>query len=258
MTYADVNGLSLYYEEHGAGDPVILLHGGLGGSDVFNPTLPELAGRRRFIAVDLQGHGRTADVERPLRMETCADDIAALIRHLGLERVDVVGYSFGGGVGLRLAIQHPELVRRLVVACFPVRRDGWLPDVLAQMEQMSAEDAHMMKGSPPYEFYARVAPKPENFPELVGKLGEMLKLDYDYSADVGGITARVLLAFADSDSVPLSHVAEFYGLFGGGLRDAGWDGSARPETQVAVIPGATHYDMFANPAFAAAITTFLS
>lgn len=257
MAYADVNGMSLYYAEHGEGEPVIVLHGGLGGSEMFAPALPELAARRRAITVDLQGHGRTPDVDRPIRLETCADDVAALIRHLGLERVDVVGYSFGAGVGLRLAIQHPELVRKLVVVSFPVRRDGWLPDVRAQMEQMSAETAPMMKGSPPYEFYARVAPKPENFPELLEKMGELLRLDYDYSADVANITAQTLIAFADADSVPLSHVAEFYGLFGGGLRDAGWDGAGRAEAQVAVIPNATHYDVGANPALAAAVTAFL-
>src|SRR4030095_10493075 len=131
--YATVNGLKMYYEIHGAGKPLILLHGGLGAIEMFGPNLPVLAKRRQVIAVDLQGHGRTADIDRPIRLELMADDIAALIKHLGLERADVMGYSMGGGVALRTAIQHPELVRKLVAISIPFKRSGWYPENLANM-----------------------------------------------------------------------------------------------------------------------------
>ena len=127
MSYADVNGLSLYYCEHGSGEPLVLLHGGFGSGEMFGPVLPALAEHRRIIAVDLQAHGRTADVARPLRFETMADDVAALIGHLGLVRSDVMGVSMGGAVALRTAIQHPEAVDRLVPVSVPFRRDGWFP-----------------------------------------------------------------------------------------------------------------------------------
>jgi pimeloyl-ACP methyl ester carboxylesterase len=150
MSYADVNGISLYYAEHGTGQPLILLHGGLGMSEMWAPLLPLLAKDRRVITVDLQAHGHTADVDRPFRYETLADDVAALIRYLGLEQADVMGYSFGAASALRTAIQHPDLVRRLVIVSLPVRRDGWYPESLAGMDQMGAQLAEFLEGSPMY------------------------------------------------------------------------------------------------------------
>src|SRR3954469_23692857 len=138
MSHADVNGLSLHYEEHGSGEPLILLHGGIGTGEMFAPILPDLTAGRRVIPVDLQGHGGTADVDRPLRPELMAEDIAALLDHLGLEQADVMGYSLGGIVALRLAIQHPARVRRLVLVSVAFRRDGSHPEVVAAMDQMSA------------------------------------------------------------------------------------------------------------------------
>src|SRR5881409_720379 len=126
--YADVNGIKLYYEIHGTGAPLILLHGGLGAISMFGPNLPALAKGRQVIAVDLQGHGRTADIDRPLSVALMADDIAALIKHLGLESADVMGYSLGGGVALQTAIRHPEVVRKLVVVSTPFRRNAFYPD----------------------------------------------------------------------------------------------------------------------------------
>ena len=175
MSYADVNGISLYYEEHGSGQPLILLHGGYGTGEMFAPILPVLASERRVITVDLQGHGRTADVDRPLRFQTMGDDIAALIRHLGLTQADVMGYSLGAGTALRTAIQHPALVRRLAIVSHPVRHDGWFPESLAGFDQMGPAFAEAMKQSPIYEIYARVAPKVEDWPVLVDKMGTMLR-----------------------------------------------------------------------------------
>jgi pimeloyl-ACP methyl ester carboxylesterase len=254
MSYADVNGLSLYYEEHGSGDPLVLLHGGIGASEMFAPILDELAAGRRVIAVDLQGHGHTADIDRPLRPETLADDVAALIEHLGLERADVMGYSMGGMTALLTAIQHPERMRRLVLVSIPFRRDGSYPEVLAAMDAMGPELAEMIKQAPVYEHYARVAPRPEDWTSHVAKTAEAVKLDFDWSAEVAGLSTPTMLVYADADSIRPDHIVEFWRLLGGGQRDAGVDGSGRPAARLAVIPGATHYDIVASPLLAAAVS----
>jgi pimeloyl-ACP methyl ester carboxylesterase len=257
MSYADVDGLSLYYEEHGSGEPLVLLHGGIGASEMFAAILDELAEARRVIAVDLPGHGHTRDVDRPLRAELLADDVAALIEHLGLERADVMGYSLGGMVALRTAIQHPARVRRLVLVSTAFRRDGSFPEVLAAMDAMGPELAEMIKQAPVYEHYARVAPRPEDWTAHVAKTAEFVKLDYDWSAEVAALTAPTMLVYADADSVRPDHIVEFYGLLGGGRRDAGVDGSGRPPGRLAILPGATHYDVVASPLLAASVVPFL-
>jgi pimeloyl-ACP methyl ester carboxylesterase len=164
MSYANVGGLSPHVEEHGSGpgEPLVLLHEGFGADETFAPVLATLSARRRVFLVGLQAHGRTADIDRPLRPELMADDIAALIQHLGPARADVLGYSVGADVALRTAIQYPALVRRLVAVSTPARRDGWFPEVVAQMDQMSAAAAEPMKQSPVYELYARLAPRVED------------------------------------------------------------------------------------------------
>jgi len=257
MSYADVNGLSLYYEEHGSGEPLVLLHGGLGAGEMLAPLIPPLAAGRRVIAVDLQGHGRTADVDRPLAPESLADDIAALIAHLGLERADVMGYSLGGLVALRTAIQHPDRVRRLVAVSVACRRDGSHPEVLEAMDQMGPGAAEPLRQSPLGRLYERSAPRPGDWPVLVAKTAELLRLDYDWTAEAEAMTTPALLVFADADSVRPAHIVEFYGLLGGGLRDAGWDRSRRPVAQLAILPGTTHYDISVSPALAPAVTSFL-
>ena len=148
--YAEVNGIRLYYEVHGAGEPLVLLHGGLGAVEMFGEVLPLLAEGRQVVAVDLQAHGRTADIDRPLGYEAMADDLAALIEHLGFERADFMGYSLGGGAALQTAIRHPGAVRKLVVVSTPFKRDGWYPEVLAGMGQMGPEAAEPMKATPMY------------------------------------------------------------------------------------------------------------
>ena len=158
-----------------------------------------------------------------------------------------MGYSFGAGTALRTAIQHPDLVRRLVIVSHPVRHDGWFPESLAGFDQMGPAFAEAMKQSPIYEVYARVAPRVEDWPVLVDKMGTMLRQDYDWSAEVAKITAPVMLVYGDADSVRPAHIAEFYALLGGGLRDANWDGSARPVARLAILPGHTHYDIFFSP-----------
>jgi pimeloyl-ACP methyl ester carboxylesterase len=257
MSYADVNGISLYYEEHGSGQPLILLHGGLGMGEMWAPILPALAKDRRVITVDLQAHGHTADVGRPLRYETMADDVAALIGHLGLAQADVMGYSLGGHTALRLAIGHPGLVRRLVLVATPCARDGWYPESRAGMDQMGDHLAEGMKQSPMYQVYAQVAPRVDDWPVLLAKTGDLLRQDYDWTAEIATITAPVMLVYADADAIRPAHIVEFYGLLGGGLRDANWDGSARPVARLAILPGHTHYDVFAAPELATTVTSYL-
>ena len=255
--YAPVNGLEMYYEVHGEGEPLILLHGGVGAIEMFGEVLPLLAEGRQVIGVDLQAHGRTADIDRPMTYEAMADDVAALIEHLGVGEADVMGYSLGGGVALQTAIRHPEAVRKAVLVSTPFKRDGWYPEVLAGMEQMGPEAAEPMKETPMYLLYAGVAPRPEDWPVLLSKLGELLRQDYDWSEDVAALEMPVMIVVGDADSIPPAHAAEFFGLLGGGERDAGWDGSGRPESRLAILPGTTHYDIFYSPALASAVAPFL-
>ena len=255
--YAEVNGLRLYYEIHGSGEPLILLHGGVGAIEMFGGVLPLLVKGRQVVAVDLQAHGRTADVDRPLRFETMADDVAALVDHLAFEKADVMGYSLGGGVALQTAIRHPEVVRKLVVVSTPFKRDGWYPGVLAGMGQMGPEAAEPMKQTPMYQLYAGVAPRPEDWPVLLTKLGRLLGQDYDWSEGVAAIEAPVMVVVGDADSVRTAHAVRFFELLGGGKADAGWDGSGMPNARLAILPGTTHYDIFSSPTLASTVTPFL-
>lgn len=250
--YAAVNGLNLYYEIRGTGEPLILLHGGVVGITMFGPNLAALAEKRRVIAVELQGHGHTADIDRPMGYEAMADDIAALIKHLKIERTDVMGYSLGGGVALQTAIRHPELVRKLVVVSAPFRRDGFYPEVLAAMAQMGPAAGEGMKQSPLAQLYPNV-----NWARLFTKLGDLLRKDYDWSKEVASIKSPTMIVFADADAIRPAHIIEFFGLLRGGQKDAGLDGSGRPVAQLAILPGLTHYNISSSPSLATAVTPFL-
>jgi len=255
--YADVNGIKLYYETAGTGRPLILLHGGLGAIEMFGPNLPALAKGRQVIAVDLQGHGRTADIDRPLSVELMADDIAALIKHLGLASADVMGYSLGGGVAVLLAIRHPELVGKLVIVSTPIRRDAFYADILRQQGQVTAEAAEAMKQTPMYQLYASIAPRPEDWGRLLGKMGEAMKKDFDFSKEIAKIQAKTLIVAADADIFPPAHAVEVFGLLGGGKQDGGWDGSGRPKSHLAILPGLTHYSIGNAPELSRVVIPFL-
>src|SRR3954452_18414738 len=180
--YADVNGLHLYYETHGEGRPLLLLHGGLGSGEMFGPVIPGRAGGRyQLIVPDLQGHGRTADIDRPIDHRLMADDIAALVRYLALPKIDLLGYSLGGGVALFTAAKHPELIRKAIVVSANVRRDAIPAEMLAQQGQVNAAAAAFMTETPMYQLYQRVAPRPEDFGRLLDKIGAMMASDFDYS-----------------------------------------------------------------------------
>lgn len=258
--YADVNGINLYYETYGSGRPTVLLHGGLGSGEMFGPVIPAIAAAaRQVIAVDLQGHGRTADIDRPITLEAMADDIAALIRHLRLTSVDLVGYSLGGGTALHVATRHPELVDRLVIASVYLRPDAVDPALRAQQGQVSAAAAEFMKDTPMYELYQRVAPRPEDFPRLLDKIGAFMAQDFDYTETLRGVPVPTLLMAADADMAPPAHYVEMFALLDGGLRDGGWMGENRPKGghALAILPGVQHYNIFSSPLFAAATLAFL-
>lgn len=256
--YAQLNGLNLYYEVLGGDNqPLILLHGGVAAIEMFGEVRPLLAADRQVIAVDLQAHGRTADIDRPLSFEQMADDIAALVAHLGLASADVMGYSLGGGVALRMAIQHPQVVRKLVLVSTPFSTDGWYPEVRAGMGQMGPEAAEPMKQTPMYQLYAAVAPKPDDWPVLLSKLGQLLRQDYDWSKEVAAMETPTLIVIGDADSIRPAHAVQFYELLGGGQADAGWDGSNMGRSRLAILPGLTHYTIFSSPTLATTVSPFL-
>ena len=257
--YAAVNGINLYYESHGSGRPMVLLHGGLGSGEMFGPTLPALAAGHRVIVVDLQGHGRTADIDRPIDISLMADDIGALIDHLGLEKPDLVGYSLGGGVAFWTAVKYPQKVGRLVMASANIRRDAIPAEMLAQQAQVNAAAAEFMKDTPMYELYQRVAPHPEDFPRLLDKVGEAMSKDFDFSEELRTIRVPTMIVCADADMAPPSHYVEAFKLLDGGLRDGGWAGEGRPNGghALAILPLTTHYNLAVSPLFATATLEFL-
>lgn len=234
-SYAKVNGLNLYYELHGSGQPLVLLPGSFYTIEAMGELVPQLALSRRVIAVELQGHGHTADIDRPLSYESLADDIAALIESLGLEQADLFGYSLGGGVALQTAIRHPQVVRKLAVVSTACKRDGWYPEDLATLEAISVEG---FTGTPLHEAYLRTSPKPEAWSTVVGKVKQLVTSDYDWTAGVAALTAPVLLVVGDADGVRLTHVVEFFTLLGGGQGDG--DLSGLPRSSLAVLPTTTH------------------
>ncbi|MBC8171190.1 MAG: alpha/beta hydrolase [Anaerolineae bacterium] len=238
--YASVNGLELYYETYGEGDPLILLHGGLGGIVDFSLLLPLLAETRQVIAVELQGHGHTGDIDRPISYELMADDIAALIEYLGFENADVLGFSLGGGVALQTAIRHPEVVRKLILISTPFQRAGIHAEFLMGMDAMSAEGADQMVGLPMHDFYLNTSPNPEAWSTVVGKVGALLQQDYDWSADVANITLPTLIIVGDADMPYPAHALEMFSLLGGGV--AG-DFAGLPASQFAMLPGTTHFSI---------------
>jgi pimeloyl-ACP methyl ester carboxylesterase len=257
--YVLANGVNYYYEIHGRGEPVLLLHGGLGSIDMFGPVLlPLLAKERQVIGVDLHGHGRTALGERPISLVDIGDDLATVLKQLGYEKVDVLGYSFGGGAALRLAAQHPGVVRRLVIASAPYAQDGWYAEMLPQQAAVSAAMAEAMKETPMYRSYVAVAPRPQDFPRLLDRMGELMRKPYDWSEDVKKLQMPVMLVYGDADMVRPEHIVRFYQLLGGGLRDAGWMREHMPKNRLAILPDLTHYEAFMSPALATTVLPFLN
>jgi pimeloyl-ACP methyl ester carboxylesterase len=238
--YASINGINLYYETHGTGKPLVMLHGGFGSFEMLAALSPALAENHQVIGVDLYGHGRTALTDRPFTFEHMANDIAGLIEHLGLEKADVLGYSLGGAVALQTAFRHPKRVNKLVVVSTPFKRTGWHPEMQTGMTSITAE---FFRETPIYAAYMSIAPKPEDFSRFVATMKEGMGQDYDWTEDVSALKIPTLIIAGDSDGLPPSHAVEFFNLLGGGLKDAGWDGEHLIASQLAILPGATHYNI---------------
>jgi pimeloyl-ACP methyl ester carboxylesterase len=236
--YASVNGLELYYEVHGDGPPLVLLHGAMGTIDsCFARLLPALGAQHRLIAVELQGHGHTADVDRPLSYRDMADDVAALLRSLATGPIDAVGYSMGGSVGLELAMRHPDLVKRVVYAGGATyRRDGLHPEMLQDM----SDAAEALEGSLWHQAYLRVAPRPDDWPRLVNKVMELDRFEGWTAEQIQAITQPVLVIVGDSDIVRPEHAVELFRLLGGGVVG---DIVDLPASRLAMLPGTSHVGM---------------
>ena len=238
--YLPVNGLQMYYEIHGTGQPLVLLHGAFSAIGTsFGQVLPGLAQGRQVVAVELQGHGRTADIDRPLTLEGMADDVAAAIDQLGIEPADIFGYSVGAAVALQLVIRHPEAVRKLVLASVTYTLDGVHPGLMEGLGEMTPE---MMHGSPWHEEYVRIAPRPEDFPTLFAKKTQMDQQIKDLPDEaIRAITAPTLLIIGDSDLVRPEHAVEMFRLLGGGV--FGDTPAGLPDSQLAILPGTSHVSL---------------
>lgn len=235
--YVSVNGLNMYYEIHGSGQPLVLLHGAFSAIGTsFGKLIPLLAKHRQVIGFDLQGHGRTADIDRPLSPEAMADDVAAAIRELGFESVDLLGYSTGGSVALHTALRHPRVVRKLILESVSYTLSGIHPGLMDGMGEMKPE---MMHGSPWHDEYMQIAPHPEHFNRLFEKKSAMDRQLRDFSVEnIQSIKAPVLLIIGDSDLIRPEHAVEMFRLFGGGV--FGDMPPGLPNSQLAILPGTSH------------------
>lgn len=236
--YAPVNGLQMYYEIHGEGDPLLLIHGAYGTAGMWGPILETLDQTRRVIAVEMQGHGHTADIDRPFSYEHLADDMAALLEYLEIPRADVVGYSMGGNTGLQLASRHPDAVRKLVAISANYRADAYYPEVLAGIQEMTPE---AFAGSPMEEAYLQTAPRPEDWPRLIEKLKALDDEAFAWPDEtITAITAPTLVVIGDSDVVRPEHAVALFRLLGGGVPG---DLTGLPPSRLAILPGITHVSM---------------
>lgn len=234
--YAPVNGLKMYYEIHGSGEPVVVLHGAfMAITGDWNDWINELARTRRVIAVEMQGHGRTADIDRDITYENLADDVAGLLDHLKIPSADLIGYSLGGGVAMQCAIRHSEKVRKVVSISSVYRHDGWVKEGVEALPKITAET---FKGSPVEAEYKRLSPTPNEFPDFVKHVIAMASKPYDFGADKFKATkAPMFFIHGDADGVRLDHIAEMYRLKGGDLHG---DMRPHPESRLAILPNTTH------------------
>jgi len=236
--YAEVNGLEMYYEIHGTGKPLLLLHGGFMAIEALEPLLPTLARNRQVVAVELEGHGRTADLDRPLSYEQMAEDVAGLLEQLGIEQTDIFGFSLGGMAALRLAIRHPVLVRKLVVASVVYSNEGYYPSIVAGWPGMTPE---VLAGTPMEHLYTQTAPNPKHWPVFVGKVRQALMNFKGWPAtDIQSVKAPTMLLLGDADIVRPEYAVEMFRMLGGAKANGGMGGV--PKSQFAVLPGTSHSD----------------
>lgn len=235
ISYAPVNGLEMYYEIHGEGRPTVLLHGAYGSIPMWGELLTGLAAGRQIIAVEQQAHGRTVDVDRPIRYETMADDTAALLGHLGIDQADVVGYSMGANVALRLAIQHPARVRRLVSLSGNYRMDAYYPEMREAFTTLTPD---FFAGTPIEDAYRAVAPDPDDFPKMVAKVIDLDQQDFDWTDDMAKIHAPTLVVCGEADAVAPEHAVEMLRALGGAAPGEHIEGHHK--AQLAILPNTAH------------------
>lgn len=251
-----VGGAEIYYEIHGDGPPLVLLHGGVDPSQTFGAPLDAMARTHRVIAIHMRGHGLSTDTDAPWSSELMADDVAAVLRQLSIGRARFMGYSLGAGVALQVAFRHPELVEKLVSVSVDYRTDDDYPEVREAFRQLpvhAAEYGQQLASSPLAELYPDV-----DWERVFRKSGEMNEPEYDWTEGIKAISAPTLLVFADADSIRPEHMVAFWKLLGGGQRDAGFDGSLRPASQLAILPGTTHYNLIQSPLLPEVATAFLT
>jgi pimeloyl-ACP methyl ester carboxylesterase len=256
--HAAANGVNYYYAVYGEGEPLLLLHGGLGQIEMFGSNLAELARNRQVIGVDLHGHGRTPLGDREISLIDMGNDMAAILKSLGYDKVDVLGYSMGGGVAFQFAAQHPEMVRRLALVSGCYAQDGFFPEMLPQQAALGAGMMAFMKDTPMYKSYMAIAPHPEEFPKLLDQMGAYMRRHYDWSADVKKLSMPTILIYGDSDMFRPEHIVKFYQLLGGGLKDAGWQREHMSANRLAILPNVTHYEMGLAPQMVGAALPFLN
>lgn len=250
--YAAVNSLNLYYEIHGTGDPLVVIPGGTMTIAMMGPLVSALAQSRQVIAIEPQAHGHTADIDRPLTYEYLADDTAALISHLGLECVDVLGFSVGGGVALQTAIRHPDKVRKLVVVSGTFRGDGEFPEIRA-FEASFMPDMQALAQI--RDAYLAASPNPDGWASLVAKMRRLLAEEYDWSAEVAAMTSPTLVVVGDADTLPVAHAVDLFRLLGGETASAAM--GKRSQSQLAVLPATTHFDIVHHADLPPIVTRFL-
>src|SRR5215813_5341130 len=236
MGYAPVNGLKMYYEVHGSGDPVVLLHGAfMTITNNWTGWIGELSKTRKVIAVEMQGHGRTADIPRDITYENLADDVAALLAHLKIPRADLIGYSMGGAVAMQCASRHPDKVRKVVVISSMFRRDGMVKEALDVFPKLTAD---AFKGSPIEAEYKKLSPTPDDFPNFVKRILATATKVYDFGSDkLKATTAPMFFIHGDADGIRLEHVAEMFRLKGGEVHG---DLKPRSASRLAILPNTTH------------------
>jgi pimeloyl-ACP methyl ester carboxylesterase len=235
--YAPVNGLKMYYEIHGSGEPVVLLHGAfMAITDDWSVWTSEFAKTRKVIAIEMQGHGRTADINRDITYENLSDDVAGLLDYLKIPSADIVGYSLGGAVAMQCAIRHPEKVRKVVSISTPFRRDGWVKEANDALANLTWE---LFKGTPMEVEYKRLSPTPDKFPDFVNHIKATAVRPYDLGADkLKATKAPMFFIHGDADGVRLDHIAEMFRLKGGG--EIHGDMQPRPASRLAILPNTTH------------------